>query len=133
MFSSQLWGRLLLLPKPGSGSGREGGWAASCCQMPSQERRALQVCSLSHLSMCMWRISVTSALVSASPPSYKKHLLEAPLAPILGHGAASLPCCHFFLFVDITSLGTVSPFVSAFSYDLECEEKLHSNVFFWFF
>ena len=66
-------------------------------------------------------ISIASSPASASPPCQKEHLVEALSAlGLLGHLAASLPCCHFFLFMDVASLGMVSPFALAFCYNLEC-------------
>lgn len=42
-------------------------------------------------------ISIASSPASASPPCQKEHLVEAPSAlGLLGHLAASLPCCCFF-------------------------------------
>lgn len=130
------WGRLLLLAQTWLWGlvGKEVG-QAPCSQMPSQERRAMGPSSPSQLGVCTGRgvgLELTHQHCHCTGirfTSLSPHRVETPSALcLLGHGAASLLCCHFFLFTDIASVGMVSPFISAFCYVLECSFSSHCNV-----
>lgn len=60
----------------------------------------------------------------------RRSILLRPLQPLVYWAILLLHCLAvvFFLFMDVVSLGTVSPFALAFCYGLECSFSTHCNV-----
>lgn len=132
-----MWKAVLPGPSPALGAGREGGQASSLLSNALPGERCHGAVLIRPARRTHWEWHWAGAHTSALPLHQhllhlpvRRSILLRPLQPLVYWAILLLHCLAviFFLFMDVASLGMVSPFALAFCYGLECSFSTHCNV-----